>query len=102
MDKRFSYSAPGQFVVSVLAVELTLKWNNITGVHSLDSTSQLIPFLFGIGQLCFVVYEGFKNAYEVDFDRIWYGQPEMSYHNAPGKWTKSPLTADPQTITHGK
>ena len=31
----------------VLSIELTLKWNGITGVYTLSSTGQLIPFVIG-------------------------------------------------------
>jgi len=33
---------------SILAVELTIAWNNISGVYTLNSTGQLIPFIIGI------------------------------------------------------
>jgi len=33
---------------AVLSVELTLAWNNITGVNTLNSTGQLIPFIIGV------------------------------------------------------
>jgi hypothetical protein len=32
----------------VLAIELTIVWNGIAGVHETTSTSQLIPFIIGI------------------------------------------------------
>ncbi|KAI0098574.1 hypothetical protein F4776DRAFT_527816 [Hypoxylon sp. NC0597] len=31
----------------ILSVELTIKWNNINGVNSIDSAGQLIPFVIG-------------------------------------------------------
>jgi hypothetical protein len=33
---------------TMLAVELTLGWNNVTGVYILGSTGQLIPFVVGV------------------------------------------------------
>jgi hypothetical protein len=33
---------------TTLAVELTLAWNNVTGVYILGSTGQLIPFVVGV------------------------------------------------------
>lgn len=35
-------------VWSMLAVELIISWNNITGVYSIQSVGQLIPFIIGI------------------------------------------------------
>jgi len=35
-------------VWTTLAVELTLAWNNVTGVYILGSTGQLIPFVVGV------------------------------------------------------
>ncbi|KAL9044245.1 MAG: hypothetical protein Q9214_002602, partial [Letrouitia sp. 1 TL-2023] len=39
------------WILSKLAVELTLKWNNISNVHDIRSTGQLIPFVIGIVSL---------------------------------------------------
>ena len=33
---------------AIAAVELSLYWNQITGVYTIDSTGQLIPFIIGI------------------------------------------------------
>jgi hypothetical protein len=80
-EKRFVYHAPVQFVISILAVELTLWFNSITGVYTLNSTSQLIPFLFGITQLIFVLY---KLRDRREFEKIWYDQQEPEFHNKIG------------------
>jgi hypothetical protein len=32
----------------ILCVELTIKWNNISGVDTIRTTGQLIPFIIGI------------------------------------------------------
>ena len=56
-ELRQLYRAPLSFFVSVLAVELTIHFNHIKGVHSLRSTSQLIPFVVGLGQLLFVIFQ---------------------------------------------
>ncbi|KAI0096148.1 hypothetical protein GGR51DRAFT_49620 [Nemania sp. FL0031] len=40
----------GIFLIAVvLAVELTLRWNHVRGVNSIDSAGQLIPLIIGIG-----------------------------------------------------
>jgi hypothetical protein len=31
----------------ILSIELTIRWNNIQGVNTIDSTGQLIPFIIG-------------------------------------------------------
>ena len=31
----------------ILSIELTIRWNNIQGVNSVDSTGQLIPLIIG-------------------------------------------------------
>ncbi|KAL4422293.1 hypothetical protein ABPG75_008490 [Micractinium tetrahymenae] len=36
-------------IIMILGTELTLHWNDIQGVYSLNSTGQLIPMLAGIG-----------------------------------------------------
>jgi hypothetical protein len=40
-----------------MAVELTLSWNNVTGVYSVDSVGQIIPLT---GGLLNIVYAGWK------------------------------------------
>lgn len=42
--------------VVVVATELTIQWNDITGLNSLDSAGQLIPFVIGSGILVRVIY----------------------------------------------
>lgn len=32
----------------ITSIETTIRWNNIQGVHSIDSTGQLIPFIIGV------------------------------------------------------
>jgi hypothetical protein len=38
----------GAIVWFIAAVELTIIWNHIQGVHTISTTSQLIPFVIGI------------------------------------------------------
>jgi hypothetical protein len=40
----------------VCTVELSIRWNEIRGVQSLDSVSQLVPFIVAVGQLAHVIY----------------------------------------------
>lgn len=44
--------------IGVIAfVEMTLKWNNITGVQSLRDPGQFMPFLIALAQLLAVIYQ---------------------------------------------
>ncbi|QDS71619.1 hypothetical protein FKW77_007110 [Venturia effusa] len=36
------------FVYSVIGIEMTLQWNHVTGVYSVNSVGQLIPFVIGL------------------------------------------------------
>ena len=42
--------------LAVLAVELTLKWNFISGINSMNSVGQFIPFTVGVGGLVQVLW----------------------------------------------
>jgi len=65
-------TAPGKLIglaglisMVVSAVELTLKWNNVQGVNSIDSAGQLIPLILGIGTFIGMVLNWerpFRNA----------------------------------------
>lgn len=60
---------------SVMAIELTLKWNGITNVYQLNTTGQIIPFVIGLSlfaNVCwrlldskrvspYLIYQKFKN-----------------------------------------
>jgi len=43
-------------VILVLQVELTIFWNNVSGLQSLSSLGQLIPFILGVGGLIKVLW----------------------------------------------
>ncbi|CAF9941050.1 MAG: hypothetical protein HETSPECPRED_002856 [Heterodermia speciosa] len=36
-------------ILSILAIELTLKWNKVRGVYSITSTGQYAPLIIGVG-----------------------------------------------------
>lgn len=38
----------GVIVWSILAIELTLRWNSVTDVYEVQSTGQLIPLIIGV------------------------------------------------------
>ncbi|KND93036.1 hypothetical protein TOPH_02089 [Tolypocladium ophioglossoides CBS 100239] len=47
-------------VGAIVYVEVSLKWNNIAGVHSLNSPGQFMPFFVALGQLLSVFYSATK------------------------------------------
>jgi hypothetical protein len=49
-------------IITILAIELTLVWNEISGVYDIKTTGQLIPFVIGVLGL-------FKTLYLVHFER---------------------------------
>ena len=48
---------PISLINSVLATELTLKWNQISDVYTVGSAGQLIPFIVGVAGLLKVLYD---------------------------------------------
>jgi hypothetical protein len=40
----------------IVAIEMTLIWNDIDDVHSISSTGQLIPFVTGVAGILKVSY----------------------------------------------
>jgi hypothetical protein len=42
--------------VNVAAVELTIRWNKITGVNTISSVGQTIPLVIGIGAVVRIAY----------------------------------------------
>ncbi|KGQ10703.1 hypothetical protein BBAD15_g3952 [Beauveria bassiana D1-5] len=45
--------------IGVIAfVEMTLKWNNITNVHSLRDPGQFMPLMISLAQLVAIIYQG--------------------------------------------
>ncbi|KAF2499626.1 hypothetical protein BU16DRAFT_278437 [Lophium mytilinum] len=43
-------------IFTIMPAELTIKWNKVRGVNRIDSVSQLVPFVLGLGQLLDVLY----------------------------------------------
>ncbi|PQE12958.1 Beta-ketoacyl synthase protein [Rutstroemia sp. NJR-2017a BBW] len=56
--------------IVVIAVEASITWNHISGVGSLDSAGQLIPFFVGLGAILRVFYVGFRD---------WHFTHDMGY-----------------------
>lgn len=54
------------WIFLVLSIELMIKWNGITGVNSLTTVGQLIPFLIGFSGFI-SVYQGWDRSPAVDF-----------------------------------
>lgn len=45
---------------SVIAVELTLVWNYVSGVNDVNSTSQAIPLVVGVGIIITILWKLFN------------------------------------------
>ena len=56
---KWAFAATQQLVFIALLItqiELTLRWNNVSGLQSLSSLGQLIPFILGVGGLIKVLW----------------------------------------------
>ena len=57
-DRRFRiYLSIFSIVYSIIAIELTLVWNNVSGVYNVNSTGQVIPLIAGSGILISVFWK---------------------------------------------
>jgi hypothetical protein len=65
LDSMFKLATASAVIV---AAELTIKWNTISGVNDLSSAGQLIPFVIGLGSLLRVFYVRWKRGDEPDMD----------------------------------
>lgn len=54
----------GALILFILAVELTIRWNKISGVGDIGSTGQLLPVIIGIGGMGRVVTRFFQAVFE--------------------------------------
>lgn len=64
--------------IGVIAfVEMTIKWNNITGVHTLRDPGQFMPLMIALAQLFSVIYQGvskFAHIAAVEDDAYFEGK----------------------------
>ena len=54
------------FVFSVAAIEITIRWNGISGVDAVDSAGQLLPILVSSGSLLHVLFAQKEGAGKTD------------------------------------
>ncbi|KAI3570743.1 hypothetical protein IWW34DRAFT_640587, partial [Fusarium oxysporum f. sp. albedinis] len=64
--------------VSVLSTELTIKWNNIHEIYTLNFVGQLIPFIIGLGLLMNITYQILKKC------GVFHHQPEIEESSGNG------------------
>jgi hypothetical protein len=57
------------FLFNLLTIELSIRWNHITGVNKLVSTGQLIPFVIGVGGMCRSCWIAGKRFLEIRQER---------------------------------
>ncbi|KAF2014170.1 hypothetical protein BU24DRAFT_492873 [Aaosphaeria arxii CBS 175.79] len=66
----------------VLAIELTIQWNEIRGINSLAGAGQTIPFLFGLGTVLRILYVYFSPKDDImdddDSDSYYSHRPRRS------------------------
>ncbi|GAB1311377.1 hypothetical protein MFIFM68171_01587 [Madurella fahalii] len=62
------------FVFSVAAIEMTIRWNGISGVDAVDSAGQLLPILVSSGSLLHVLFAEKEGDGETDT-----GNPQVLY-----------------------
>ncbi|KAI9836179.1 MAG: hypothetical protein M1838_005116 [Thelocarpon superellum] len=88
------------FVLAILSIELTLSWNNITGVYAINTTGQIIPFVIGIGgvgkalnDLLGSRYKGSKvlllldlDAHATEHDILQWDHDFFTYHLKNKRW----------------
>lgn len=56
----------------IVFVEVSLKWNNITGVHSLRDPGQFMPFFISLAQLISTIYQLLISGKAIDDDSdVW-------------------------------
>lgn len=70
-DNPMGYGGPLDFLLNVGAivyVEMALKWNNISGVHSLVTPGQFMPFFISLAQLLSVFYGVAKVGFSLAAD----------------------------------
>jgi hypothetical protein len=65
------------FLWSVLAIELIIKWNKISGVYAVDSTGQYIPLVMGIGGFIQLLY-GFLRIVMVSLNQRYLEREALS------------------------
>lgn len=71
-DNPMNYG-PLDFLVNIGAivyVEMALKWNNISGVHSLATPGQFMPFFIALAQLLSVFYGFTSTALDLAADDV--------------------------------
>lgn len=52
-----AFAQPIALLYSLIGIELMLKWNGVTGVYTMRSVGQLIPFVIGLAGLLKVIYD---------------------------------------------
>lgn len=63
--RRALFVLPLLVALMIVAVELTLAFNSITGVYTIKSTGQLIPFIVGLGGFWTTVNDLMTDYYKV-------------------------------------
>lgn len=78
--------------IVVIAVELSIKWNRITGTSTLSSAGQLIPFVIGLGIILRILYVWISDRFGPSRDDRYYKRSSQSPSPAlPGPTSRLPI-----------
>ena len=70
----WTFDAGRQFVfivLLVLQVELTIAWNHVSGLQSLATLGQLIPFILGVGSLAKILWGKGRAIWKKESEEGW-------------------------------
>ena len=100
-DRRFRiYLSTFSILYSIISIELTLVWNNISGVYDVNSTGQVIPIVAGSGTLTGVLWKMRKISVRICFS-YGLGLSILILVQSDGKDPNGHQHNDPTTIELG-
>ncbi|PHH60344.1 hypothetical protein CDD81_1829 [Ophiocordyceps australis] len=77
---------------AIVYVEMALRWNQISGVYSLDSPGQFMPFVIALGQLFSVFFSAAKYLLQSDANESLLDHDQdvlQCYHADAGRWVRN-------------
>jgi hypothetical protein len=95
----FGFMIPADLLFFVLTIELTIRWNHITGVDNLASTGQLIPLIVGCTAMLTMAYEVILKRSTHDLSEFPAIAFQLSFVDTNGKTGLTPDFAWFPTIT---
>ncbi|PHH68607.1 hypothetical protein CDD82_413 [Ophiocordyceps australis] len=77
---------------AIVYVEMALRWNQISGVYSLDSPGQFMPFVIALGQLLSVFFSAAKYLLQWDANESLFDHDQdvlQCHHGDTGRWLRN-------------